>query len=81
MEPIQADRTEQEKLVALTEKLANHNANHGKNVVFWSCKKCNPEPVKPQILPRILDDRISFRDHIKTMIDNYKPTVDERSGL
>ncbi len=43
MEPIQADRTEQENLVALTEKLADHNATHGKNVVFWSCKKCNPE--------------------------------------
>ena len=42
MEPIQADRTEQEKLVALTEKLADHNATHGKNVVFWSCKRCNP---------------------------------------
>lgn len=47
MEPIQADRTEQEKLVELTEKLATHNATHGKNVVFWSCKRCNPGALKP----------------------------------
>lgn len=43
MEPIQADRTQQEKLVDLTEKLSTHNATHGKNVVFWSCKRCNPK--------------------------------------
>jgi cytochrome c2 len=42
MEPMQADRTEQEKLVELTEKLSTHNATHGKNVVFWSCRKCHP---------------------------------------
>jgi hypothetical protein len=42
MEPMQADRTEQERLVELTEKLSTHNTTHGKNVVFWSCKKCHP---------------------------------------
>ena len=42
MEPMIADRTEQEKLIELTEKLSTHNTTHGKNVVFWSCKKCHP---------------------------------------
>jgi len=23
------------------DKLAAHNSTHGKNVVFWSCKRCN----------------------------------------
>ncbi len=45
MEPMKADRTEQEKLVELTEKLSTHNATHGKNVVFWSCKKCHMIPI------------------------------------
>ncbi len=43
MEPMQADRTEQEKLIELSEKLSTHNTTHGKNVVFWSCKKCHPD--------------------------------------
>lgn len=40
--PIQADTTEHDNLVARVEKLATHNATHGKNVVFWSCKRCHP---------------------------------------
>lgn len=44
MEPIQAERTAQEKLIELSEKLANHNKTHGRNVVFWSCKRCNGLP-------------------------------------
>ena len=43
MKPMIADRTEQEKLVELTEKLSTHNTTPGKNVVFWSCRTCHPK--------------------------------------
>lgn len=37
------EKSAQERLLAYANKLETHNISHGKNVVFWSCKMCNPE--------------------------------------
>jgi hypothetical protein len=37
----QEEAREHISLLDHVDKLATHNSTHGKNVVFWSCKRCN----------------------------------------
>ena len=57
---MEADRTAQEKLIELTQKLAVHNATHAKNSVFWSCKRCNPD--QPKTPEAMMDNIHAFND-------------------
>lgn len=37
--------SEEKSLQERIERLETHNSTHGKNVVFWSCKRCFPVPI------------------------------------
>lgn len=74
------EKNEQIWLEAHADKLSTHNAIHRNSIVFWSCSKCHASN-SPQIMPCILDDKVSFKDHIRSSIERYKAIEDNKDAV